>query len=393
MSSLNDVKSRALGKLVASKIKQEFPVANLGVLHEPVFRGRELDYTRQCIESGFVSSVGEFVNRFEEQLSLRFEGRSVVATNTGTSALHLALIGAGVNEGDEVIIPAATFVATANAVRMCGAIPHFVDIELSSMALDTQLLEEYLCDLLEPRPEGQFNRQSGRRVSAVVVVHLFGHSAPVNEILGVIDPYALPLVEDAAEAVGSIFDDRPVGTSSALAALSFNGNKIVTTGGGGAVVAESAEVARLLKHLSTTAKKPHPWEYFHDMPGFNYRMPNVNAALGCAQLEQLDLFVEAKRSLVGRYASALGDVSDVELVTEPSGGRSNYWLQTILLEQSHDLSAVLGALHEEGIGARPLWKPLHELPMYERCPRSPLGVTESLSGRLINLPSGVGVAA
>lgn len=392
MSSPNDGKSRVLGKFIASKIKREFPRANLGVLHEPVFGGRELEYTSQCIESGFVSSVGQFVNQFEEQLSHRFEGRSVVATNTGTSALHLALIGAGVAEGDEVIIPAATFVATANAVRMCGAIPHFVDIESSSMALDAQLLEEYLGEVLEQRSGGQFNKKTGRRVSAVVVVHLFGHSAPVESILTVTRPYGFPLVEDAAEAVGSLYEDRPVGTSSGLAALSFNGNKIVTTGGGGAVVAEDASVALLLKHLSTTAKKPHPWEYFHDLPGFNYRMPNINAALGCAQLEQLDSFVEAKRSLVGRYAIALGDVGDVELVTEPSRGRSNYWLQTILLDRSQDLPSVLGALHEEGIGARPLWKPLHQLPMYERCPRSSLGVTESLSERLINLPSGVGVA-
>lgn len=393
MSSPNDGKSRALGKSIASKIRREFPRANLGVLHEPVFGGRELEYTSQCIESGFVSSVGQFVNQFEEQLSQRFEGRSVVATNTGTSALHLALIGAGVAEGDEVIIPAATFVATANAVRMCGAIPHFVDIESSSMALDAQLLEGYLGEVLEQRAGGQFNKKTGRRVSAVVVVHLFGHSAPVEIISNVTRPYGFPLVEDAAEAVGSLYEDRPVGTSSGLAALSFNGNKIVTTGGGGAVVAEDASVALLLKHLSTTAKKPHPWEYFHDLAGFNYRMPNINAALGCAQLDQLDSFVEAKRSLVGRYATALSDVGDVELVIEPSRGRSNYWLQTILLDRSQDLSSVLGALHEEGIGARPLWKPLHQLPMYERCPRSSLGVTESLSKRLINLPSGVGVAA
>jgi perosamine synthetase len=392
MSSITEKASRKFGNLLADKLHSHFAAKDLRVLHEPVFRGREEEYTRSCIASGFVSSVGQYVNQFEEMLVDRYEGRSAVATNSGTSALHLALLGLGVKEGDEVLIPAATFVATANAVRLCGALPHFVDINLSTMSLDSRLLSDHLDSILEERDGRYLNRNSGRRISALIVVHLFGHPAPIAEIQSVLSTYGIPVVEDAAEAVGSEDNGRPVGTRSSVAALSFNGNKIVTSGGGGAVVCENSEVARLLKHLSTTAKVPHPWRYDHDMVGFNYRMPNINAAIGCAQLEQLDSFVEIKRSLYDRYSHALSGVEDVVLLREPNKAFSNYWLQTIMINSSYDVSLILETLHERGIGARPLWTPLHELPMYRGCDRTAMRNTESLSSRLINLPSGVAVA-
>ena len=392
MSSITEKTSRKFGRLLADKIHSQFAANDLKVLHEPVFRGREEEYARSCIASGFVSSVGQFVNLFEEMLEDRYEGRPVVATNSGTSALHLALLGLGVKEGDEVLIPAATFVATANAVRLCGAVPHFVDIDPSTLSLDARLLSVHLDSILEERDGGFFNRNSGRRIAALIVVHLFGHPAPVAQIQSVLVTYGIPVVEDAAEAVGSEDKERPVGTISSVAALSFNGNKTVTAGGGGAVVCEKSEVARLLKHLSTTAKVPHPWKYDHDMVGFNYRMPNINAAIGCAQLEQLDSFLRIKRSLYDRYSNALSGLEDVELLREPNEARSNYWLQTIIISGSLDISLVLETLHERGIGARPLWTPLHLLPMYKGCDKTAMKNTENLSTRLINLPSGVAVA-
>lgn len=392
MKSLGEDSARALGISIAERIRREFPDANLEVLHEPIFRGNEGTYTRRCIETGFVSSVGEFVNQFEEQLSLLFEGRPVVATNTGTSALHLALLGAGVSPGDEVIVPAITFVATANAVSMCGATPHFVDVSPDTLALDSERLAEHLSRVAEKRPVGLFNKQTDRRISAVVLVHLFGHEGSVQSLLNLVGPLGVPVVEDAAEAVGSRYRGRPVGISSPLTALSFNGNKIVTTGGGGAIVVEERAIAERLKHLSTTAKVPHGWRYFHDMVGYNYRMPNINAAIGCAQLEQLEIFVATKRQLFHRYVRALSDLDGVEILKEPEGAESNYWLQALVLSENADLDTLLDELHHHGIGARPLWEPLHQLPMYRDCPRSDLAVSERLAKRIVNLPSGVGIS-
>jgi len=391
MSSPRDSASRSFGQKIAQLIRTQFGAVNLSSLHEPVFVGKEGEYTRQCIESGFVSSVGEFVNRFEDDLSKRYEGRRIVATNSGTSALHLSLIAAGVLPGDEVILPAATFVATANAIRMCGAEPHFIDIDLSSLAVDSQSLRKHLAKVCVDDSGTVRNGITGRRIGALIVVHLFGHGAPMKEIMEVASEFGLAIIEDAAEAVGSQYAGRPVGITSPLAALSFNGNKIITTGGGGAVVVEDSETASLIKHLSTTAKLPHKWEYVHDMVGYNYRLPNINAALGCAQLEQLDNFLEKKRILVDRYEKALIEIEEVKVMREPATCKSNYWLQTLMLSKGYSIGPILEALHESGIGARPLWKPLHQLPMYSKCPRSDLPNAESVSQRLINLPSGVGV--
>jgi len=380
-----------LASSISKKLRGEFPSARLGVLHEPTFGGNEGLYTQQCIETGFVSSVGEFVNQFEVQLSRLYEGRPVIATNTGTSALHLALLGAGVLPGDEVIVPAITFVATANAVSMCGASPHFADVSSDTLALDSESLAEHLSQVAESRTSGLFNKQTGRKISAVVLVHLFGHGGPIQPLSDVVGPLGVPIVEDAAEAVGSRHHGRPVGVISSLSALSFNGNKIVTTGGGGAIVVEDREIAEKLKHLSTTAKVPHRWRYFHDMVGYNYRMPNINAAIGCAQLEQLESFVASKRELYHRYVRALGDLDGVEILEEPEGAESNYWLQALVLPENTELDTLLDELHQLGVGARPLWEPLHQLPMYRDCPRSELKVSEQLAKRIINLPSGVGI--
>lgn len=392
MKSSDEDSAKTLASSIAKRLRGEFLSAKLGVLHEPYFGGNEGLYAQKCIETGFVSSVGEFVDQFEEKLSGLYEGRPVIATNTGTSALHLALLGAGVLPGDEVIVPAITFVATANAVSMCGAYPHFADVSPDTLALDSESLAEHLSRVAESRPSGLFNKQTGRKISAVVLVHIFGHGGPVQSLSDVVGPLGVPIVEDAAEAVGSRLHGRPVGVTSPLTVLSFNGNKIVTTGGGGAIVVEERVIAEKLRHLSTTAKVPHRWRYFHDMVGYNYRMPNINAAIGCAQLEQLEVFVATKRQLFHRYVRALGDLDGVEILEEPEGAESNYWLQALVLTEGTDLDTLLAELHQQGIGARPLWEPLHQLPMYRDCQRSELKVSEQIAKRIINLPSGVGIS-
>jgi len=377
-----------LAKQVVAAIRSvvgEGPVA----LHEPSFNGNEWLYLKECIDSTFVSSVGKYVGRFEAELaSFTGVGHAVAVVN-GTAALHIALKLAGVKANDEVLIPALTFVATSNAVTYCGATPHFVDSESRTLGVDAPKLRDYLTNHTEQCAGQCINRANGRVIRALVPVHTFGHSADLDGLLAVAHDFNLSLVEDAAESLGSYYHGHHTGTFGLIGALSFNGNKTITTGGGGVILTNDVELARHAKHLTTTAKLPHAWECRHDEIGHNYRMPNLNAALGCAQLEQLPAMLAAKKKLFQCYQAAFAPVAGVKLVVEPEQCQSSYWLQTLLLdsEQAGKRDAILQATIEAGFMTRPAWVPMHELTPFKNCPRMDLSSTESMSQRLINIPS------
>lgn len=359
------------------------------VLHEPSFTGKEWQYVKECLDSTFVSSVGKFVDRFEADL-VRYTGaRYAVAVVNGTAALHVALLLAGVKAGDEVLLQPLTFIATANAVAYCGATPHFVDCELATLGIDVARLRGYLQASTQQVDGHCVNRVTGRIIRAVVPMHTFGHPSDLEGLLAISREFNIALVEDAAESLGSYYHGRHTGTFGLLGTLSFNGNKTITTGGGGAILTDDPALAKRAKHLTTTAKLPHAWEYRHDEVGYNYRMPNINAALGCAQLEQLPGLLELKRELHQRYARAFERVAGVRLFGEPANCRSNYWLQALLLDEASGgaRDAVLAATNSAGVMTRPAWALLHELPMFADCPKMDLHVAQSLACRLINIPS------
>ena len=363
-------------------------------LHEPDFRGTQSwDYVRDCLDTGWVSTAGQWVSRFEQELCSRTGAQHAVAVTNGTVALRLALHLVGVQAGDEVLLPPLTFVATANAVSHLGAIPHFVDVEPRSLGLGPVALTARLEAVAESRDGVLINRTTGRRLAAVLPVHIFGNPAEVEQLRAVADAWGLPLVEDAAEALASWRNGTHCGLFGAVGTLSFNGNKLITTGGGGALLTQDALLAQRARHLSTTAKLPHPWEFEHDAVGWNDRLPNINAALGVAQLEDLDRRLEAKRRLAERYAEVFVDVSGVELVPEPPGCRSNHWLVTLRFTAADPADAaaqrlqVLEQAHAAGLMLRPVWRVLHQLPMYADAPRGSLTNAEDQASRLLNLPS------
>lgn len=363
------------------------------VLHEPSFTGNEWLYLKECLDSTFVSSVGKFVDRFEADLAAFAGAKHAVAVVNGTAALHIALKLAGVKAGDEVLIPALTFVATANAVTYCGAIPHFVDSEARTLGVDAAKLRDYLASHTEQRAGQCVNRATGRVIRALVPMHTFGHPVDLDGLLALARDFNLALVEDAAESLGSYYHGQHTGTFGLMGTLSFNGNKTITTGGGGAILTNNPELARHAKHLTTTAKQPHAWEYRHDEIGYNYRMPNLNAALGCAQLEQLPAMLVAKRGLFQRYQAAFASVTGVNLMAEPEQCQSNYWLQTLLLddEQANQRDPILKATNAAGLMTRPAWILMDELMPFKDSPRMDLGGARSLSQRLINIPSSSGL--
>ncbi len=364
-------------------------LSEASALHEPEFGGNDWTYLRECIDTGWVSSVGKFVDRFEADLASFTGARRAIAVVNGTAALHVALQLAGVEAGDEVLVPALTFVATANAVRYCGAIPHFVDSEEGTLGVGAARLAEYLEVEAEWRNGHLTNRRTGRTLRALVAVHVLGHPVDLEGIVAVCDRFHLTLIEDAAESLGSWYKGRHTGTFGRLAALSFNGNKIITTGGGGAVLTSDSGLGEQAKHLTTTAKRPHKWEYFHDSVGYNYRLPNLNAALGCSQLERLPDLLVRKRELARRYKEALKSVEGVSFVMEPKEARSNYWLNAITLAPGLEVlqSEILAATHARGLETRPPWTLLADLPMYSTCPKMDLSVAASLAKRLVCLPS------
>ncbi len=362
-------------------------------LHEPRFRGNEWVYLKECLDSTFVSSVGKFVDRFEDELAAFTGAKRAVAVVNGTAALHVALRLAGVEAGDEVLLPALTFIATTNAVAYCGATPHFVDSEERSLGMDAGALREHLSSTTEMRGGHCLNRSTGRVIRAMVPMHTFGHPADIEALIAVAYDFRLQLIEDAAESLGSTVGGRHTGTFGVMGTLSFNGNKTITTGGGGAILTNNIELGARAKHLTTTAKLPHRWDFVHDEVGYNYRMPNLNAALGCAQLEQLPSFLDDKRRLFDSYRLAFSAVKGVRLIKEPPGCRSNYWLQTLLLDESVAglRDAVLSATNDAGLMTRPAWTLMHRLPMYNKAPKATLPVAESMERRLINIPSSSGL--
>jgi perosamine synthetase len=364
-------------------------------LHEPVFAGNEIAYLEECIKSTFVSSVGKFVDRFENMLEEVTGARRAIAVVNGTAALHACFTLAGVEAGDEVMSPALTFIATTNAIAYCGASPHFIDSSFRTLGMDAQALGARLDAIAQRGPNGTINRETGRRIAAIAPMHTFGHPVDMDEIVAIARHWDIPVVEDAAESLGSTYKGHAVGSQARLAALSFNGNKIVTTGGGGAILTNDEELGRRAKHITTTAKLPHKWAFVHDEVGFNYRLPNLNAALGCAQLEQLDGFLKSKRRLAAAYQRAFAGVPGVQFSREPEGTTSNYWLNAILLDEAHAAlrDDVLTALNASGFGARPTWTLMHRLPMFAACPRGDLPVAESIERRLINLPSSASIQA
>lgn len=365
------------------------PQSNPVPLHEPCFRGQEWDYVQECLGSGWVSSVGRYVEKFEKQLHDFTGSPFVVATGTGTSALHICLALRNIGPQDEVLVPALSFVATANAVAYTGATPHFVDIEMDSLGMCPVALESYLRGVAVLRGRKFFNRKTGRRLAALLPVHVFGHPCRIEALADLAARYRMDLVEDAAESLGSKSRGKPTGTFGVTAALSFNGNKIITTGGGGAILTADPVLAAQARHLTTQAKLTHPWEYRHDAIGYNYRLPNLNAALGCAQLEQLPAFLASKHKLASRYARVFEPLKEVRFVSEPTGTQSNYWLCTLALEKSNLplLTCLLEETNKSGIMTRPAWNLLSELPMYRCSPRAPLPVATDAIGRLINIPS------
>ena len=358
-------------------------------LHEPEIAGREWEYVKECLDTGWVSSAGAYVDRFETMLADVTGVAHAVATVNGTAALHGALVLAGVEAGDEVIVPTLTFVATANAVAYLGARPHFADSEEKTLGLDAAKLADHLESITEIQGGRCVNIQTGRPIRAVICMHAFGHPVDLDALTEVCRRFGLVLIEDAAESLGSYYKGRHTGAWGRLSVLSFNGNKTVTTGGGGAILTNDADLARAARHLTTTAKLPHAWEFVHDRIGFNYRMPNVNAAIGCAQLERLDDFVARKRRLAAAYIEALADVAGLRVFTEPDFARSNYWLNLFLLapEMADQRDTLLALCHERGLLARSAWTPMHRLAMYTEEPRMDLTIAEDLYRRLINLPS------
>ena len=363
-------------------------------LHEPRFQGNEWAYLKECLDTTFVSSVGKFVDRFEADLAAYTGARHAVAVVNGTAALHVALKLAGVCPGDEVLLPTLTFVATANAVAYCDATPHFVDSAEDTLGVDPRALRAYLSRVAELRGGLCVHRATGRVIRALVPMHTFGHPVDIEGVMALAHDFHLVLVEDAAESLGSKVGGRHTGTFGQFGTLSFNGNKTITTGGGGAILTNDTELAKHAKHLTTTAKVSHRWAYQHDEVGYNYRLPNLNAALGCAQLEQLPAFITAKRRLHQKYISALSEVSSVRLVAEPMGSSSNYWLQTLVLDESvaTQRDAILASTNDAGLMTRPVWSLMHSLPAYRACPRMELPVAESLERRVINIPSSASLA-
>jgi perosamine synthetase len=373
---------------IAAFIRAQYPGEGPIPLHAPRFAGREKALLAECIDSTFVSSVGPFVTEFEQRFATYVGSAHAVAVVNGTQALFLALKLLGADAGGEVITQSLTFVATANAIAATGARPLLLDVDRATLGLSPEALERFLRSEVELRLGVPYNRRSGRRLAACVPMHTLGHPGRIEELRSLCDTWGLPLLEDAAESLGSRYRGRHTGSFGRIGIFSFNGNKILTTGGGGMLVTDDPQLAGRARHLSTTAKQPHPWEFVHDELGYNFRLPNLNAALGLAQLERLPLMLEEKRQRAAAYCQFFEGLG-VEFVREPAHARSNYWLCSILLADRQQRDALLESTNRQGIQTRPLWRPMHLLELYRDCQGGPLPVTEELYQRLVSLPSGV----
>jgi aminotransferase in exopolysaccharide biosynthesis len=357
-------------------------------LHEPCFSGSEKKYVSDTIDTSFVSSVGEYVSRFERDIATFCGAKFAIATVNGTAALHIALKLLDIKAGEEVLMQPLTFVATANAINYVGAIPVFIDVDRDNLVLSSEKLTDFLKANVVVKQMGAFNKKTGRRISACVPMYTFGHPGRIDEIAAICRKYRIFLVEDAAESVGSLYKGKHTGIFGKAGILSFNGNKIITTGGGGMIITNDANFAKKAKHITTTAKISHKWEYVHDETGYNYRLPNINAALGCAQLEQLNVFIKEKRCLAGIYAEYFKGIG-ISFVLEPKYARSNYWLNTILLKNRTERNKFLFYSNSNGVMTRPAWRLMNKLKMYKSCQCGDLENSNWLEDRIVNIPSSV----
>lgn len=357
-------------------------------LHAPCFIGNEKKYLNECIDSTFVSSVGKFVDRFEEMVAEYTGAKKAVVCVNGTNALHLAMLLAGVEQNDEVITQPLTFIATANAISYIGAHAVFLDVDLDTMGLSPVKVREWLEKNAEVKGGECFNKNTGRRIKACIPMHTFGHPVHLDELVEVCEDYQLSLLEDAAESIGSFYKGKHTGTFGKIGAISFNGNKTITTGGGGMLLFMDEELGKYAKHITTQAKVPHRWEFVHDHIGYNYRMPNINAALGCAQMEHLQEFVDNKRDLAQKYAAYFKN-SDVTFFIEPAECKANYWLNVVLLKDKNARDRFLEETNDAGVMTRPIWQLMNRLPMFKDCQCGDLSNAEWLEARVVNIPSSV----
>lgn len=358
-------------------------------LHAPCFIGNEKKYLAECVDTTFVSSVGQFVDRFEEKMAQYTGAARAVTCVNGTNALHLALLLVGVARGDEVLTQALTFIATCNAIRYIDAHPVFLDVDQSTMGLSPDAMRDWLFKNAEMKDSQCFNKNTQRRIKACVPMHTFGHPARIDEIAAVCEEYHIELVEDAAESLGSLYKGQHTGLFGRVGVISFNGNKTITTGGGGMLLLNNEELGAQAKHLTTQAKVPHRWEFIHDRVGYNYRMPNINAALGCAQLEHLEEFVLNKRETAEKYHAFFATIDDMDYFLEPENCRSNYWLNTILLKDRQAQQDFLQYTNAHGIMTRPAWQLMNRLEMFKGCETDGLKHTQWLEERIVNIPSSV----
>lgn len=369
-------------------VRDTYQTSEFIPLHAPIFNGNEKQYVMETLDSTFVSSVGKFVDEFEQKIETFTGSKKAVATVNGTAALHAALYMGGVEPNDFVITQALTFVATCNALYHMGAEPIFVDVSPISLGLCPKALEIYLLENAEVTETECRDKNTGRRIKAVIPMHTFGHPVELDELIVVCQKWNLSLVEDAAESLGSFYKGRHTGTIGDLGAISFNGNKIITTGGGGMVLCKTDILGKRTKHITTTAKVPHPYEFFHDEAGFNYRMPNINAALGCAQMEVLEDYLTSKRQLAKKYESFFSG-SSLQFVREPDYAKSNYWLNAVLCSSAEERELLLQETNSSGVMTRPIWKLMHRLPMFSKARCGDLTYSEYIEAHLINLPSSV----
>jgi putative aminotransferase len=357
-------------------------------LHAPTFKGNEKKYLEECIDTTFVSSVGKFVDLFEERVATYTGAKHAVVCVNGTNALHIALKLSGVEAGDEVITQPLTFIATTNAIVYAGAVPVFIDVDKDTMGLSPTSLEQFLKTHTELRGNECYHKETGRRIKACLPMHTFGHACHIEEIIAICEQYHIEVVEDAAEAMGSYYKGKHLGTFAKIGGISFNGNKTITTGGGGMILTNDESIGKHAKHLTTQAKVPHAWEFVHDEIGYNYRMPNINAALGVAQLEQLDGFLANKRATAEAYKAYFKKQS-ITFFAERECEKCNYWLNAIILNNKEERDTFLTETNAKGVMSRPIWQLMNRLPMFKDCPKTDLSNAEWLEARVVNIPSGV----
>ena len=378
--------TKPIGKLI-EQLKRILPNNESG-LHDPILHGDEFKYLKDCINTNYVSTAGKYVDRFENKLQNYTGAKYAVATNSGTSALHIALLVSGLKPSDEVLVPSLTFVATINAIKYCSAVPHFVDCEYDTFGVNPDKLNEYLCKITEFKNGILINKNTGARIHSLIPVHLYGHPVQIGALLEIAQKYSIQVIEDAAESLGSFYNKTHTGLFGRLGILSFNGNKIITTGAGGAILTNNAKDAELARHLTTTAKCLGTNSYFHDMVGYNYKMANINASIGCAQIEKIDSILENKRKILDSYSANIENLH-WHLKLEPKNCSSNYWMQLLVLKKdfSKFRDRIVQDFNKNGIGSRTCWSLTSEFPMFKDCPSMDLSISKGISDSVINLPS------